>query len=136
MEYTGTTWEVIDYIQTNFGADPEFLWARSPNNAAFRHPGNKKWFAALLLDLPLKALGRSDPGHVDILNLKCNPLMIGSLMDGKRFLLGYHMNKEHWITLLLDGSIPTPEIFPLIDLSYALTGKGAPFRKRSCESSR
>ena len=135
MEYSGTTADVLSYIKANFGADPEFLWAKTPNTAAFRHYRTRKWFAALLLDLPRKTLGLSEPGRVDILNLKCDPLMIGSLMDGKRFLPGYHMNKEHWITVLLDGSIPPEEIFPLIDLSYALTGKAASSRKRSAQPS-
>lgn len=123
MVYSGTTAEVIDYIKRKYNTNPEFLWARTPNNAAFRHSGNKKWFAALLLDTPRKNLGLSGEGRVDILDLKCHPLMIGSLLDGKRYLPGYHMNKEHWITLLLDGSIPLNEITPLIDLSYDLVDK-------------
>lgn len=58
-----------------------------------------------------------------IFDLKCAPLMIGSLLDGERFFPGYHMNKEHWITVLPDGSVPAAEIFPLIDLNYVLTEK-------------
>lgn len=123
MRYSETTTEVLEYIKTKYDAKPEFLWAKTPGNAAFRHCGNKKWFGALLLDMPRKTLGLPGEGRVDILNLKCEPRMIGSILDGTRFLPGYHMNKEHWITLLLDGSIPLQEIFPLIDLSYALIEK-------------
>ena len=123
MEYRGRTAEVVAYIKDQFGSDPEFLWAKTPNNAAFRCQGNKKWFAALLLEMPKKTLGLSGTGRVDILNLKCDPLMIGSLLDGERYLPGYHMNKEHWISLLLDGSIPLREICALIDVSYDLAGR-------------
>ena len=123
MEYRGMTAEVVHHIKTKYDADPEFLWAKTPTNAGIRHHGNKKWFAALLLDMPRKTLGLPGEDRVDILNLKCDPLMIGSLLDGKRYLPGYHMNKEHWISLLLDGSIPSQEIFALIELSYGLTDK-------------
>lgn len=121
MHYNGVTADVVRYIKETYGCAPDFLWAKTPNNAAFRHSGNKKWFGALLLDMPARILGLSGEGHVDILDLKCPPVMIGSLIDGKRYLPGYHMNKEHWITLVLDGSIPMGEVYSMIDLSYDLT---------------
>ena len=123
MQYGAVTSEVIGYIKSKYDSEPEFLWKRTPNNAVFRHQGNRKWFAALLLDMPREKLGLVESGKVDVLNLKCDPLLLGSLLDGKRYLPGYHMNKEHWITLLLDGSIPLHEIFELIDMSRRLTCK-------------
>ena len=35
----------------------------------------------------------------------------------------YHMNKEHWISILLDGTVPIEKIYDLIDVSYDLKGK-------------
>ena len=121
MEYSQMVSQVLDYIKGEYDCEPEFLWARTPNNAAFRHQGNKKWFAALLLDTPREKLGLSGGGGVDILDLKCDPRMIGSLVDGKGYLPGYHMNKEHWLTVLLDGTVPLGDICGLIDMSYGLT---------------
>lgn len=121
MELHPVTAEAVRYIKEQYGAEPEFLWAKTPGNAVFRHKGNNKWFAALLLDMPRKKLGLPDGDRVDILDLKCDPVMIGSLLDGTRYLPGYHMNKEHWITLLLDGSIPNDELRAMIDLSYHIT---------------
>lgn len=109
------------YIEETYGAGPEFLWAHTPNNAVFRHQHSGKWFAALLLDMPKKRLGLPGPDTVDILDLKCAPLMTGSLIDGESILPGYHMNKEHWITVLLNGSVPWEQIQGLIDLSYDIT---------------
>lgn len=120
MRYHSFTARIIDYIREEYDTEPEFLWAKTPNNAAFRHFRNGKWFAALLLELPRKTLGLPGEGRVDVLNLKCDPRLIGSLLDGRRYLPGYHMNKEHWITLLLDGSLPLGEVCAMIDLSYAL----------------
>ena len=113
--------QVVEHIKGLYGAEPEYLWARTPNCAALRHGDSGKWFGALMLDLPRQRLGLSEDGCVDVLNLKCDPRMIGSLMDGKRILRGCHMNKEHWISVLLDGSVPLEELAPLIELSWQLT---------------
>lgn len=66
-------------------------------------------------------MGLSDEGMLDILNLKCDPLLIGSLRTAPGFFPAYHMNKESWITLALDGSVPEDQIKALLDMSYELT---------------
>mgnify|MGYP002554662185 CR=1 FL=1 len=66
---------------------------------------------------------------VDILNVKCDPRMVGSLLGTTGFLPAYHMNKDKWISILLDGSVSKEEIFPLIDESYNLVMPKA--KKRS-----
>lgn len=61
------------------------------------------------------------------LNLKCDPheaLMLRDIFPA--VLPGYHMNKKHWNTVLLDGSIPRGEVERMIDLSWALVVKGLP----------
>ncbi|MCH5321872.1 MAG: MmcQ/YjbR family DNA-binding protein, partial [Eubacterium sp.] len=58
---------------------------------------------------------------IDIMDVKCYPEMIGSLRKEKGILPAYHMNKEHWLTLLLDGSIEMDSVFELLNLSYELT---------------
>lgn len=114
---------VAAYIRETYGIEPEFLWAKTPNNAVFRHPDNRKWFAVLLTEIPGRRLGLKEDGPLDILDLKCDPKLIGSLLEGGHCLPGYHMNKEHWITVLLDGSVPLPEVFPLIGMSFDITQK-------------
>ncbi len=123
MAYAETVEQVIAYIRDSYGAEPEFLWAATPGNAAFRNAANKKWFAALLQGLPRQVLHLPGEGTADVLNVKCDPKLIGSFLDGQRYLPAYHMNKEHWMSLVLDGSLPLEEIFPLIDLSYGLIDK-------------
>ena len=66
----------------------------------------------------------SGPDHAHM-NLKCDPheaLMLRDIFDAVR--PGYHMNKRHWNTVVLDGSIPPGEIQRMIDNSYALVVKG------------
>ncbi len=133
MSYAPTTKKVLAYIKKQYDADPEYLWARLPNAAALRHKDNRKWFAALMLSMQKKTIGLSGEETVDILNLKCDPKLIGSLRDGKRILPGYHMSKEHWVSVLLDGSLPVSEICDLIDMSYDLTCNK---RKKDCTFSK
>lgn len=122
MKYKNeVTAEIVKYIEKKYKEEPEFLWAKSPQNAAIRHSDNRKWFAALIMDMPRNKLGLKGDGNVDILDLKCNPELIGTLIDGKSYLPGYHMNKEHWITVVLDGALPIQKIYDLIDLSFELT---------------
>lgn len=58
-------------------------------------------------------------------NLKCNPSLAVDLRERYSAVTpGYHMNKKHWNTILLDGSIPDKEIFKWIDHSYDLVRAG------------
>ena len=59
------------------------------------------------------------------INLKCEPFMSEDLRRNFHAIKpGYHMNKKHWNTIVLDGSIPDEKILFLIDLSYDLVYKG------------
>ena len=58
------------------------------------------------------------------LNLKCDPEEVQVLRGmHKSIIPGYHMNKEHWSTVILDGSLPDELIFKMIDDSYDLVVK-------------
>jgi predicted DNA-binding protein (MmcQ/YjbR family) len=57
-------------------------------------------------------------------NLKCDPDQASALRDiFEGVIPGYHMNKKHWNTVLLDGSVPDGEIERMIDHSYGLVVK-------------
>lgn len=111
---------VIAYIMENYSAEPEYPWIRTPRYAVFRHKPGRKWFA-VMVDVSKDKLGLDGNEVVDALLLKCDPLMIGSLLDGRDILPGYHMNKEHWITIVLGGAVPAEQVHSLIELSYFLT---------------
>jgi predicted DNA-binding protein (MmcQ/YjbR family) len=65
------------------------------------------------------------------LNLKCDPAKAEILREIYPAILpGYHMNKRHWNTIILDGSIAAAEILSMIDDSYALVVKGLPKARR------
>lgn len=113
---------VIRYIEETYGTEPEFLWAKYPDDAVFRHSNNKKWFAAML-KVEGNKLGLSSSEKIEILDVKCEPMLIDGLTGSSGYLPGYHMNKKYWLTVLLDGTVPISNIYGLIDMSYKLTSK-------------
>ena len=111
---------VLDYARETYGTAPEYLWAKYPDDAVLRHGDNRKWYA-LIMNISKDKLGLECAEAVDIMNVKCDPKMIGSLRLTEGILPGYHMNKGNWITVLLDGSVEEELIYSLLDLSFSLT---------------
>ena len=120
--------QVFRYAAEQYGTLPEYPWARLPDHAVLRRQNNRKWFA-LLMPVGRDKLGLPGDGMVDVLNVKCDPLLTGALRREPGILPAYHMNKDKWISVLLDGTVPQEEIFRLIDLSYQLTGAAARRKK-------
>ena len=108
---------ITQYIRETYGTEAEYLWADSPGSAVFRHPASKKWYA-IIMDVPANKLGLSGEDLVDVMNVKCGTIMVGSLLSEKGFRPAYHMNKNHWISILLNDSVSDDQIFPLLELSY------------------
>lgn len=118
------TAQVLAYVQAKYGSEPEFLWEKFPGNAILRRPDNAKWYAALLR-VPAYKIGVGGEECIDIIDLRVDPQSVDSLIDGRRYFPGYHMNKKHWITICLDGLLPVEEICRCIDESYCLAAAAA-----------
>lgn len=108
------------YISEVYGVTAEFPWIQYPGFAVYRHGSNKKWFA-VVMNLPMSKFGLSDDKTVDVVNLKCDPIMTGSLHKGNGIFPAYHMNKSYWISVLLDGSVDDERLKWLLDISFDLT---------------
>ena len=122
MQFVGVTAQVVDHIWNEYGVAADFPWENS-ENAVFRHGDSRKWFAIIMCGLSGKALGRDEKECCDVMNLKCDPRMIGALLDGEYFFPAYHMNKEHWLSVRLAEGVPLEEVFSLIAVSHGLTAK-------------
>lgn len=109
--------QVITYVKEKYGDEPEFLWAKFAGNAVFRHKESKKWYG-VLLTVSKSKLGLESKEKVEIIDLKILPEDSEKLVDNEKYFLGYHMNKKHWFTIILDGSVPIERIFEFIDESY------------------
>ena len=82
--------EIFEYVQKQYGTIPEYLWSKLPDSAVLRHE-NGKWYAVIM-----------------------------TVIQTYGFLPGYHMNKQHWITILLEGSVSEAKILDFLDMSYDL----------------
>jgi len=112
--------QVFDYVKKTYGVAPDYPFPTAPEYPVLRHPGSRKWFA-LLMDVPRSRLGLYGEERVDIINLKCSPAMAGSLRSQAGIFPAYHMNRDSWISVLLDGTVSIEALIPLIDLSFQLT---------------
>lgn len=113
---------VIDYVRNTYGDELEYLWQKFPDNAVVRRKDNKKWYAAILT-VARRKLGFDSDERAEILDLRMTPEDIEKTVDGIKYLPGYHMNKKHWITVCLDGTVAFDEICMRIDESYNLAVK-------------
>ena len=113
--------QIFDYAANQYATQPEYLWEKYPEYAILRHGNAKgKWYA-LIGKIRKMKLGLQEEGETDFINLKCPPDMVSILRQSPNFLPAYHMNKENWISILLDGTVSADEIKPLLELSYQLT---------------
>ena len=120
--------ELTGYIFDEYSVEPDHPFPLDDVSCVFRHTDNRKWFA-LTMNIPYRTLGIPREGHVDILNIKCDPLVIGSLRGKPGFRPAYHMNKDKWITILLDGSAEKEDVTALLAMSYSMTASKIRIKK-------
>ena len=108
---------VLRYARETLGTQAEYLFASSPDCAVLRCRANRKWYG-IIMRVGRDKLVRGGEGEVDILNVKCDPMMRASLLRKAGFFPAYHMNKTHWITMLLDGTVSVEELTGCLAMSY------------------
>ena len=113
---------IIAYVREKYGDELEFLWEKFPDNAVWRRRDNKKWYGAILT-VQKKKLGVSSDETVEIVDLRAKPENIEKFVDSKTYFPGWHMNKKHWYTIILDNTVPFEEICKKLDESYLLAKK-------------
>ena len=123
-----TRQELTGYIFDEYSVEPDYPFPMDDVTCVFRHIDNRKWFG-IAMAVPYRAVGVSRDGVVDILNVKCDPIMMGSLRGKPGFCPAYHMNKDKWITILLDGSAEKEDITALLAMSYGMTASKTGRRK-------
>ena len=113
---------VIAYFEEKYGNCLEHLWADAPDNAIVRRSDTNKWYAAILT-VSRRKIGLHSDEKVEIIDLHARTEDIPFLVDNICIFPGFHMNKKHWITVILDGSMTDERLFELIDQSYILGKK-------------
>ena len=113
--------DFIAWINNQFGAEPDFPWPDTPDYCVFRCP-NEKWFA-LVMKIKYRQLGLTGDEEVWVVNMKAEQDAIPTLIDRKSIFPAWHMNKKHWITVLLTAATDFEKLCELTQKSYELVCK-------------
>ena len=113
--------DYVAWIKTQFGAEPDFPWPDTPDYCVFRCP-NEKWFA-LLMKIKYRQLGLTGDEEIWVVNMKADQAEIPNLIDKKSIFPAWHMNKKHWITVLLTAATDFEKLCGLTQKSYELVCK-------------
>ena len=106
-----------------FGVEPDYPWSdeKYKDAAVLRHKDNKKWFG-LIMTVSGRNIGREENQKFEILNLKTEPEIIFELSQQKGVIPAYHMNKPHWLSLIL-SEVDRDLMTVLLEKSFHLTEK-------------
>lgn len=121
MEKQSQRERIFDYAKKTYGTSPEYLWKRYPSYAVLRHADNRKWYG-IVMYVRGEAAGCAAEEGADLLNVKVpDRAMHDLLLSQKGFLPAWHMNREKWLSVRLDGSVKDPSVFRLLDESFLAT---------------
>lgn len=113
--------DVVAYVRATYGDELEYLWENS-QSGVWRRKDNRKWYGALL-QVSARKLGVPSDEKWEIIDLRIKKGEVEALVDNEYYFPGYHMNKNSWYTLVLDGRVGLEEICKRIDESYVLAQK-------------
>ena len=114
------TQEIICYAKEKYNDELEFLWKTSPKNAILRNKINNKWYLAILT-ISARKLNIDSDELIEVIDVRYEKGKTKDIIDNTNIFPGYHMNKKSWITLLLNNSLSTEEIYRFIDNSYTIS---------------
>ena len=115
---TRKEFETLIFDTYNVRADYPF--EEDLETGVFRHADTGKWFA-LAMNISAKKLGKTSQMQIDVVNFKCSPEVIESLVGIEPGIYrAYHMNKMHWLTVAL-SECDEGMISWLLGISYDLT---------------
>ena len=86
-----TRQELFTWIRQQYGTEPEYPW--HDWNAVLRHNDNNKWYG-VVLEVSADKLGLPEAGIIDVLNVKSDPLLIGSLRGQDGYFPAYYMKVQ------------------------------------------
>ena len=112
--------ELARYARKTWGTEAEHLFSETPETYILRHRENRKWYA-VVMSVPRSKLGLEGEDPVFLLDVKCGPLLSGSYLGKPGVVPAWHMNKTHWIGVLLDSSAEEETVRELLEISYRLT---------------
>ena len=100
-----------------YGDRLEFPWGGF-DDAVIRNRQSGKWYA-VIMHVKADRLGFDNDRYIEIINLHTS--RAAELIDNKAVFPAYHMNKQHWLSVIGDGEIDPLKLREMIDESYDLS---------------
>ena len=90
----------LDHCLQAYATIPDYPFDDWMESAVFRHTDSRKWYA-IILRVSRRKFGQNSDEIIDVVNLKLPLEMFGSFGEADGVFPAYHMNKLHWISVLL-----------------------------------
>lgn len=114
-----TKQEFFEMCSSSYLTLPDYPFEEDFETAVFRHADNRKWFA-LSMQVSRRKFGLDSDEVIDVVNLKLPTEMFGSFGAAEGVYPAYHMNKLHWISVLLPDA-PDDIVQFLLNASFEVT---------------
>ena len=114
-----TKQQFLSYCLDTYGTSPDYPFDEDFETAVLRHTYNRKWYAIVMRVSRCK-FGLESDEVIDVVNLKLPTEMFGSFGAADGVYPAYHMNKLHWISVLLPDA-PDDVVQFLVNVSFKAT---------------
>ena len=111
--------QFLEYCLDTYSTSPDYPFGEDFETAVFRHAGNRKWYA-IVMHVSRRKFGFDSDEVIDVVNLKLPTEMFGSFGAADGVYPAYHMNKFHWISVLLPDA-PDDVVQFLVNVSFEAT---------------
>ena len=111
--------EFLEYCLNTYGTSPDYPFDDLLETAVLRHSDNRKWYA-IVMKVSRRKFGIDSDEVIDVANLKLPTEMVGSFGVADGVYPAYHMNKLHWISVLLPDA-PDDVVQFLVNVSFEAT---------------
>ena len=114
-----TKQQFLEYCFDTYGTSPDYPFDEDFETAVLRHSDNRKWYA-IVMKVSRRKFGFDNDKVIDVVNLKLPTEMFGSFGVADGTYPAYHMNKLHWISVLLPDA-PNDIVQFLVNVSFEAT---------------
>lgn len=114
-----TKQELFEYCRSAYSTSPDYPFDGKTQTAVLRHTDNQKWYA-LTMRVSRRKFGQNSDEVVDVVNLKLPLEMFGAFGASEGVYPAYHINKLHWVSVLLPD-VPNDLLVFLISVSFDIT---------------
>ena len=120
--------QFLEYCLHTYGTSPDYPFDEDFETAVLRHADNRKWYV-IVMKVSRRKFGFDSDEVIDVVNLKLPTEMFGSFGAADGVYPAYHMNKLHWISMLLPDAPDDVARF-LVNVSFEAT-KGKKTRAKA-----